>query len=228
MEKTRVLEIETMSINKQILLELYDRLFEAFGPRRWWPAESRFEVIVGAILTQNTAWRNVEKSIAQLKAKNVLSPESIYNMPVKELAALIRPAGYYNIKAERLKSFMRFLYNGYGGNLNRLLGTEMASLRKELLTVKGVGPETADSIILYAAEQPSFVVDTYTNRILYRHHLIPDDASYDIIRDFFMDRLPQNTALYNEYHALLVYTGKTFCSKTKPKCLQCPLQGLNQ
>ena len=227
MERTRVL-VETMSIKKQILLEIYDRLFEAFGPRHWWPAESRFEVIVGAILTQNTAWRNVEKGIAQLKAKKVLSPDAIYNLPVKELAALIRSAGYYNIKAERLKSFMRFLYNGYGGNLNRLLRTDTTSLREELLKVKGIGPETADSIILYAAEQLSFVVDTYTSRILYRHHLIPDDASYDMIRDFFMDHLPQDVSLYNEYHALLVCLGNTLCSKSRPKCLQCPLQGLNQ
>lgn len=217
-----------MPVKKQILLEMYDRLFEAFGPRHWWPAESEFEVVVGAILTQNTAWRNVEKSITHLKTHNVLSPEAIYNMPIEKLAALIRPAGYYNIKAKRLKSFMHFLYNGYGGDLNRLLGTEMTSLRKELLAVKGVGPETADSIILYASGKLSFVVDTYTKRILYRHHMVPDDASYDMIRDFFMDRLPQEVSLYNEFHALLVCLGNAFCSKTKPRCMQCPLQGFNQ
>jgi endonuclease-3 related protein len=217
-----------MSEKKQVVLELYERLFEAFGPLHWWPAESRFEVIMGAVLTQNTAWRNVEKGIAALKARDLLSPEAMYNIPLNKLAALIRPCGYYNIKAERLKSFVMFLYKGYEGDLDKLLGIELITLRKELLSVKGIGPETADSIILYAAQKPSFVVDAYTQRVLYRHHLIPNDVSYDMIQNFFMDRLPRDVQLYNEYHALLVHLGKSFCSKTRPKCVQCPLEGFNQ
>ncbi|MFH1076402.1 MAG: endonuclease III domain-containing protein [Pseudomonadota bacterium] len=208
---------------KEAIPAIYSLLFSTFGPRYWWPAESRFEVIVGAFLTQNTSWRNVEKSIANLKAHNALSSEKLYLFPEEELAQLIRSSGYYNIKARRLKSFIGFLYNQYDGSLDKLFRNDMATLRMELLGIKGIGPETADSIILYAAEKPSFVVDAYTKRILSRHGLIKEDASYDMVRDLFMRILPQDVEMYNEYHALIVYLGNTLCMKRAPRCEDCPL-----
>ncbi len=212
---------------KTILLGLYDRLYEAIGPRHWWPGDSPFEVAVGAILTQNTAWRNVKKAITNLKAENLLSPESLYHMPAHDLASVIKPAGYYNIKAKRLKHFVEFLFQESSGNLNHLMAQDLHTLRNKLLAVNGIGPETADSILLYAGEKPTFVVDTYTTRILSRHNLIPEDVSYDEVRDLFMDCLEPDVAMFNEYHALLVYVGHTFCARKKPKCAACPAVGWN-
>jgi endonuclease-3 related protein len=216
-----------MPERKRVLLDLYERLYEAFGPRHWWPGESAFEVTVGAILTQNTAWRNVEKAIKNLKTANLLSPEALQHLPVEDLAGLIRPAGYYNIKARRLKHFLEFLFAEDGGNLERLLAGDLDTLRGKLLSVNGVGPETADSILLYAGKRPTFVVDAYTKRILSRHRLMPEEASYDEVRDFFMDCLEPNVALFNEYHALLVHLGHTFCNKRVAKCPECPALGWN-
>jgi len=212
---------------KRILLDLYNRLYKAFGPRHWWPGDSPFEVTVGAILTQNTAWRNVEKAIGNLKAANLLSPDALQHLPVEDLAAVIRPAGYYNIKARRLKHFLGFLFTEDGGDLDRLLAGDLDTLRGKLLSINGVGPETADSILLYAGKRPSFVVDAYTKRILFRHRLMPEEASYDEVRDFFMDCLAPDVAMFNEYHALLVHLGHTFCSKRTPKCSECPARGWN-
>lgn len=212
---------------KKILLELYSRLFEAFGPRYWWPGDSGFEVAVGAILTQNTAWRNVTKAIKNLKDKGLLSPEALYHVPVDDLASVIRPAGYYNIKAQRLKHFMQFLFRESAGNLDRLLAEDLDTLRSKLLSINGIGPETADSILLYAGNKTTFVVDTYTKRILFRHSLIPEEASYDEVRNFFMDCLEPDAAMFNEYHALLVHLGHAFCLKKNPKCSGCPAKGWN-
>ena len=213
--------------NKAILLDLYSRLYKAFGPRHWWPGDSPFEVVVGAILTQNTAWRNVEKAIGNLKAGNLLSPYALYHVPIQDLATLIRPAGYYNIKARRLKHFVQFLFRESTGNLDRLFAEDVDTLRSKLLSINGIGPETADSILLYAGNKPTFVVDGYTKRILFRHCLMPEEASYDEVRDFFMDCLEPDAAMFNEYHALLVHLGHAFCAKRKPKCSGCPTSGWN-
>jgi endonuclease-3 related protein len=212
---------------KRLLLDLYSRLYKAFGPRHWWPGDSPFEVAIGAILTQNTAWRNVRKAIGNLKAAGLLSPDALYDLPVQDVAAVIRPAGYYNVKARRLKNFVEFLFLENGGDLERLLTEALDTLRNKLLSIKGVGPETADSILLYAGNRPTFVVDTYTKRILFRHKLMPQEASYDEVRSFFMDCLAPDAAMFNEYHALLVHLGHTFCSKRKPKCTACPARGWN-
>lgn len=215
--------------NRQtILLDLYNRLLQAFGPRHWWPGDSPFEVAVGAILTQNTAWRNVKKAIENLKARNLLSPDAIYNLPVCDLASAVKPAGYYNIKARRLKHFVRFLFQESDGDLHRLLSQDLETLRAKLLSINGIGPETADSILLYAGNKPTFVVDAYTKRILFRHRLIPEEASYDEVRDFFMDSLEQDVAMFNEYHALLVHLGHRFCLKNNPRCRTCPARGWNE
>ncbi len=212
---------------KTILLDLYDRLYKALGPRHWWPGDSGFEVAVGAILTQNTAWRNVTKAIRNLKDKGLLSPEALYHIPVEGLASVIRPAGYYNIKARRLKHFVRFLVQESAGDLDHLLAEDLDTLRSRLLSINGIGPETADSILLYAGNRPTFVVDAYTRRILFRHNLIPEEASYDEVRDFFLDCLEPDVSMFNEYHALLVYLGHTFCLKRNPKCTECPARGWN-
>jgi len=212
---------------KTILLDLYNRLYKAFGPRDWWPGDTPFEVVVGAILTQNTAWRNVKKAISNLKARSLLSPYALYHVPVQDLTTLIRPAGYYNIKARRLKYFVRFLFQESAGDLDRLLAEDINTLRGKLLSINGIGPETADSILLYAGDKPTFVVDAYTRRILFRHNLIPEETSYDEVRDFFMDCLEPDASMFNEYHALLVHVGHTFCVKKNPKCSGCPAKGWN-
>jgi endonuclease-3 related protein len=212
---------------KTILLDLYSRLYKAFGPRDWWPGDTTFEVVVGAILTQNTAWRNVRKAISNLKARSLLSPNALYHVPVQDLATVIRPAGYYNIKARRLKHFVRFLFQESAGDLDRLLAEDIDTLRGKLLSINGIGPETADSILLYAGDKPTFVVDAYTRRILFRHNLIPEETSYDEVRDFFMDCLEPDAFMFNEYHALLVHVGHTFCLKKNPKCTGCPAMGWN-
>lgn len=205
------------------LLSLYRHLFRHFGPQYWWPARSRFEVIVGAILTQNTAWTNVEKAIAAMRVGRLLNPRGIDTAPQEQLSRLIRSAGYYNMKAERLKQFTRFLLTHYGGSVRRMFRTEMTGLRKELLGVSGIGEETADSILLYAGHRPIFVVDAYTRRVLERHGLIEARVAYGDIQRLFMTHLPADPPLFNEYHALLVAVGKTYCRKA-PQCGSCPLR----
>lgn len=205
------------------LLSLYRHLFRHFGPQRWWPARSRFEVIVGAILTQNTAWTNVEKAIAALRGARLLTPRRLDAEPRERLAGLIRPAGYYNMKAERLKHVTRFLLTRYDGSVRRMCRTALPELREELLKISGVGEETADSILLYAADRPIFVVDAYTRRVLERHGLIPANTSYAGIQRLFMTHLPAEPPLFNEYHALLVAVGKHHCRRT-PNCEDCPLR----
>jgi len=206
------------------LVKVYKKLYLSFGPQYWWPAESPFEVMVGAILTQNTSWLNVRKAINNLKQHKLLTARKLYKIPEKKLALLIKPAGYYNIKAKRLKAFLDFLFKHYRGEIQHMLHANIPTLRRQLLSVKGIGPETADSILLYALEKPIFVVDAYTKRMLARHNLIKEDAPYEKIQKLFMRNLKKGVKLFNEYHALLVKLGKDFCHKSKPKCDICPLK----
>ncbi len=208
---------------KAVLLEIYKVLYEYFGPQNWWPADTPFEVCVGAILTQGTTWKNVKKAIENLKKEHALSPEKIYKMETHHLAQIIKPSGFYNVKARRLKEFVNFLMKNYQGNLEKMFEEDTLSLRMKLLQIKGLGRETVDSILLYAGNKPIFVVDAYTYRILYRHSLIPEEITYDEFQDFFMQNLPQDLTLYKEYHALLVACAKNFCKKKKPVCEKCPL-----
>jgi endonuclease-3 related protein len=209
---------------RNLLMKIYYILYKAYGPRNWWPGETSFEIMVGAILTQNTSWRNVEKAIQKLKEKRVLSPEGIFHLKKSRLALWIRSSGYYRIKADRLQAFINFLFEEFDGDLKKMGRERPGKLREKLLGVKGIGPETADSILLYGLKKPIFVVDAYTKRILSRHGVISEKASYDEIQKLFMDRLPLDEKLFNEYHALLVYLGKTMCKKI-PKCNLCPLKG---
>jgi endonuclease-3 related protein len=202
---------------------VYKKLYTYFGPQHWWPAESSFEVIIGAILTQNTAWTNVEKAIANLRQKRLLNPKGLYNVNIKTLAKLIRPCGYFNIKAARVKSFLEALFADFKGSLELLLSLKAETLREELLKIKGIGLETADSIILYAAEKPIFVVDAYTRRFLLRHKLIKEGTSYQQIQSLFEENLPRKLNLFNEYHALIVRLAKEFC-RPKSLCNICPLK----
>ncbi len=210
----------------EILKEIYTRLFQALGPQGWWPGDTPFEVCVGAILTQNTNWQNVERAIANLKEAGVLSPEALYNLPEEMLAEMIRPAGYFRVKARRLKNFIRFLMERHQGDLDSLFSLPLDEARQQLLGVSGIGPETADSILLYAGGLPTFVIDAYTRRILLRHGLATEDLSYEDLREMFMRHLPQDPQLYNEYHALLVAAGKRFCRPQKPRCETCPLKDI--
>lgn len=206
----------------RLVRDIYRLLYDRYGPQGWWPAEEPFEVVVGAILTQAAAWGNVEKAISNLKAKGLLSPASLHQLPPAELAALIYPCGYYQAKALKLRAFVQRLQESYGGSLEKLFALDTASLRAELLSIYGVGEETADSIILYAARKPVFVVDAYTRRILRRLGLAPARDSYSAFQALFMDNLPHDEALFNEYHALFVRHGKEACRKV-PRCDGCPL-----
>ena len=205
------------------LTEMFAALSNHFGPQHWWPAQTELEVIVGAVLTQNTNWKNVEKALINLKEKDLLSIHHLHALPVAELAQLIRPAGYYNIKAKRLKNLIDFIAERYHSDLTELLDEETESLRQGLLSVNGIGPETADSILLYAAHRPVFVVDAYTHRILSRHGMTDEQNDYHQLQALFMDHLPDDPSLFNEFHALIVMTGKEYCRR-KPLCHLCPLQ----
>ena len=207
------------------LTEIYQLLIERFGGQDWWPGQSQFEIIVGAILTQNTNWTNVEKAIANLKSADLLDAEKLHHLDSEKMAALIRPAGYYNIKTKRLKNFLIWLFEKYDGQLSSLENLSTACLREELLAINGVGKETADSILLYAFEREVFVVDTYTARIAIRHGLINSEADYEQLSELFQSNLQQDAKLFNEFHALLVQVGKNFC-KPKPNCSDCPLNDL--
>ena len=210
---------------REDLLKIYEALNGYFGDLHWWPADSPFEVMVGAVLTQNTAWTNVEKAISALKENNLLSPEALHRIEEAILAGVIRPSGYYRMKAKRLKSLVRFFINEYSGNIDTMSREDLTVLRAKLLTVRGIGPETADSILLYACRKPVFISDAYTKRILQRHQMIREDADGSKIRTLFMSHLPNSVSLYNQFHALLVQTGKQFCRKI-PKCDLCPLRSL--
>ncbi len=206
------------------LKKAYDRLFAVLGPQHWWPGETPFEILVGAVLTQNTNWRNVEKAIDNLRENDLLDPHALYNVPVEELEELIRPAGYFRVKAKRLRSVIGHVVRHYDGSLDAMFSQSLSSLREELLEINGVGPETADSILLYAGGKNIFVVDAYTHRIFSRHGWIDFDADYHQIQDYAMSTLPDDVQLFNEYHALIVNVGKNFCKKAKPLCAECPLE----
>jgi endonuclease-3 related protein len=204
--------------------EYFRVLSDAFGPQKWWPGRSRFEVIVGAILTQSTSWTNVESAIRNLRAARLLAPAAMKEEPVAKLARLVRPSGYFRQKAKKLKAFTGFLFKKYGGSLTRMFQTPTAGLREQLLRVHGIGPETADSILLYAGERPVFVIDAYTRRILERHGLATPNHSYEQLRSLFESNLLRDAQLFNEFHALIVHTGKHFCRKSNPNCSACPLR----
>ena len=213
--------------NSNILLDIYDRLFKSFGKQHWWPGDTDFEIIVGAILTQNTNWGNVEKAIKNLKEAKVFTPRKLYEIDIQELAELIRPSGYFNVKAKRLKHFIEWLFLKYNGSLPKMFKQDCVTLREELLSINGIGRETADSILLYAAQKPTFVIDAYTKRVLVRHELIPEEYEYEEMKAFFEENLPEDVSLYNEYHALLVRVGKYYC-KPKEQCEECPLKDINR
>ncbi|MDO9583149.1 MAG: endonuclease III domain-containing protein [Desulfomicrobium sp.] len=206
-----------------LLLEYYHAMRAGLGPSGWWPGQTPFEIALGAILTQNTAWANVEKALHNLRAAGLLDPQALFRVREEELAALILPSGFFRIKAVRVRNFLQFLDRACGLDLETLQDRTVEQLRPALLEVSGIGPETADSILLYALGLPSFVVDAYTRRIFSRHGLVPADIGYGELREFFMDALPQDASLYNEYHALIVRTGKGWCAKREGKCALCPL-----
>jgi endonuclease-3 related protein len=204
---------------------VYERLLAAYGPQGWWPGETAFEVVVGAILTQSASWTNVERAIAALKAAGALAPEAVFRMPEHELAALIRPSGYFNAKARKLKAFVGMLYDRFGGDLEALLSLPAHKLRALLLSTHGIGPETADSILLYAAGRPVFVIDAYTRRMFSRLGLRPDGEGYCGWQGMFEESLPRDAGMFNEYHALIVAHGKAVC-RSRPLCGECALMDL--
>ena len=201
---------------------MYERLLAAYGPQRWWPGETPFEVIVGAVLTQSAAWTNVEKAIANLKAAGVLSPAGLARLDGAELARMVYPAGYFNSKARKLKAFVGMLRDRFGGDLERMLAAPVAELRPLLLATHGIGPETADAILLYAAGRPVFVIDAYTRRLFSRLGIAPERDRYEAWRAQFEASLEPDAALFNEYHALIVRHGKERCRRL-PICDGCPL-----
>lgn len=207
---------------KERLHAFYGLMHGHFGRTHWWPGDSPFEIAVGAILTQNTAWTNVEKAIANLRSEKLLSPRKLLECPNARLETALRPSGYFRVKTRRLKSFCRYLLDGYGGSMKRMAKSPLGALREALLAVNGIGPETADDILLYACEKPVFVVDAYTRRILGRHGIVPFDIAYEDLRAFFEKALEPDVAHFKDYHGLLVWTGKEFCRK-RPRCDGCPL-----
>lgn len=205
------------------LRRYYRRLHRHFGRQHWWPARTRLEMILGAVLTQNTSWRNVEKALGNLRRARALSAAKLLRFPARRLTTLLRPAGYFRQKTRFVRSFLKHLERNYGGSVARLLRRPAPELRSELLGLPGIGPETADSILLYAGGHPVFVIDAYTRRILTRHRLAPEGARYDELQDFFHRHLPPEAKLFNEFHALLVAAGKNYCHRQNPDCPACPL-----
>lgn len=210
------------------LLNAYHLLLDHFGPQDWWPAESPFEIMVGAVLTQNTNWTNVAKAIDNLKSAGLLDYDGVSSLSVDELAWYIRPSGYYNLKAKRLKNLLAMIEELYEGDLDLFLGDQHDTCRENLLSVQGVGPETADAILLYGCNQPAFVIDAYTHRVFSRHNLVEEETDYHSMQELFVSQLPEDVQLYNEYHALIVKTAITYCKKNNPLCDGCPLQGVNE
>lgn len=202
--------------------QVYQRLLAALGPQGWWPGESPWEVMVGAVLVQNTAWKNVERAIDNLRDEGLLRPQRLAELEQAELAELIKPAGYFRLKAKRLQNLMRFVVEEFDGSLEAMKRVDMHSMRAELLAVNGIGPETADSILLYALEQPALVVDTYTQRIFARHGWIDYSTDYHQLQEHLASELPLEAPLYNELHALLVHVGHHYCRR-QAKCEECPL-----
>jgi endonuclease-3 related protein len=208
---------------KRRLLRLYGALLARFGRQRWWPGRTPYEVAVGAVLTQHTAWANAARAIAELRARRLLSPERIAGLPAAELARVIRPAGTYRLKARRVQALTRWLLERFGGAFDRMRRMPLAALRRSLLEIPGLGPETADAILLYAAGRPVFVADAYARRILARHRLVAPGARYEDVRAWLEAHLPSDPTLFNEFHALLVAVGKSHC-RTTPRCQDCPIR----
>lgn len=206
-------------------MTIFEALLAAFGPRHWWPGDSPLEVMIGAVLTQNTSWRNVEKAIANMKNHGLLDMARLAAIDEGELAQIIRPAGYYNVKSRRLKAFVSNFFRRFGDAVEKTAGIPTPELRAYLLSLNGIGPETADSILLYALERPVFVVDAYTKRFLGNHNLADHHGDYHEVQRFFMENLPEDLYLFNEYHALIVRLAQEHCKK-KPDCSACPLAGL--
>jgi len=211
---------------RDILLKIYKSLYNYFGPLNWWPGDTPFEIMVGAILTQNTSWSNAEKAINNLKKENLLEPRKLYRINQEGLAQLVKPSGYYNIKAQRLKNFVNLFVNDFEGSAEKMFSGDGRELRKKLLKVNGIGPETADSILLYAGKKAFFVVDVYTKRIFSRHKLISKDSTYYQIQEFFNQNLDRDVELFNEFHAQIVMLGKTICTSKNPDCAKCPIDFL--
>ena len=221
MRRTRGWKVRTPSLHF-----LYRCLLRAFGPQGWWPADSPFEMMVGAILTQATSWHNAERAIERLKREGALAPRRVLAMPRARLERTIRPAGYFRQKARRLRALTSWYIKRYAGSARRMFRTSCQLLRDELLDLHGIGPETADSILLYAGNQPVFVVDAYTTRVLNRHRLIRRASRYEQVQAFAVRELPMSPKVYNECHALLVAVGKRYCHRRKPDCQRCPLRDL--
>ncbi len=216
-----------MAETQPSLMEIYRRLLAAYGPQGWWPASSRFEMIAGAILTQAAAWRNVERALDNLRSAGIDGWWAVHELPVDSLAELVRPSGYYNAKARKLKAFASHVCEGYNGNLDHMFAADTGSVRGELLGIHGIGPETADDILVYAAGKPSFVIDAYTVRILKRAGLAPMGLdNYHGWQALFHDNLPSDVSLFNEYHALLDHHHKVACTKNSPRCDGCCLQDI--
>ncbi len=221
--RSRHSTIPPLKNNLPILQKYFNVLFRAYGPQGWWPGRTRFEIIVGAILTQNTSWANVERAIQSLRRERLLCPDAIAGTSTENLASLIRSSGYFRQKARKLKEFVAFLQANYDGSLSKLFRSPTTALREQLLGVHGIGPETADSILLYAGGHPVFVVDAYTRGILERHELVHRKNTYEEIRGLFEKSLPFDVDLFNEFHALIVHVGKNFCRPKSPVCSACPL-----
>jgi endonuclease-3 related protein len=212
---------------QKIFIDIYRRLYEKLGPQHWWPADTAFEVMVGAILTQNTNWQNVESAIHNIKSAGLLSPRPLLKN-ARRIPGLVRPAGYYNVKSRRLVAFLKYLVEKYEGNVSDFKRRSTGDIRNELLSIPGIGRETADSMLLYALRRPVFVIDAYTRRIFARHGVFDADLDYDEIREMFEKNLPAEEKTYNEYHALIVRTGKTYCRKNEPRCTDCPLRSISR
>jgi endonuclease III related protein len=208
---------------RRILKRHYALMRGHFGPTHWWPGDTPFEIAAGAILTQNTAWHNVEKALDNLRSAEALDPNTLLSMPVTQLETLLRPSGFFRVKTRRLQEFCAYLIERYGGDMIRLAATPLDRLRSELLAVHGIGPETADDILLYACGKPVFVVDAYTRRILSRHGLVPFSIGYEALRQVYETHLDTDLELFQDYHGQIVFTAKTFC-RSRPNCAGCPLE----
>jgi endonuclease-3 related protein len=223
---TRWMAKYTVTESAKLLLEnIYRRLFDKFGPQHWWPGETPFEVMIGAVLTQSAAWKNVETAITNLKTAGLMLPAVLRRKSPEEIAPLIHSAVYYNVKARKLKALVEYIGSARNDDLDRLFEKDTGQLRDELLAVWGIGEETADSILLYAANKPVFVIDTYTRRIMDRIGIHPENDTYSDWQSFFMKNLPTDVSLFNEYHALLVHLGKETC-RPKPHCTDCPISDI--
>lgn len=203
--------------------EFYERLFRHFGPQHWWPGDSKLEIVLGAILTQNTAWSNVEKALKNIKDAGSISLGFLRETDLNMLAQLIRPTGYFNQKAARVKGFIEYLDENYHGHLEEMLSLHLQDLRTALLSIKGIGPETADDIILYAAEKPVFVIDSYTKRVMSRHSICSQNVGYEELQTIIETQVPKNVPIYKEFHGLIVILAKNYCHKKNPDCRNCPL-----